>query len=224
MSIELILPPSVIDASLAAVRRWPSEDARQWVEQFAHCAASDPRLFAVVAYGSAVRDVAESSDVDLLYVYAGDQLVFDAPPIDVDLRAFQSETVDERVASCDEVLGWSLRFGVPLFERDGYWTKLQTGWAGRLPLPSPAAAEDRAARALNASAGLAAGGDEDAARELRLSASTQQARARLIRSGVFPLSRPELPQQLVSVGEWELASELDALLSTRFEVSGAEHP
>jgi predicted nucleotidyltransferase len=222
MSIQLISSPSVLDARLAAVRRWPSEDARRWVERFVRRAAEDPRLCAVVVYGSAVRDVSESSDVDLLYVYAGDELAFDAPPIDVDLRAFRSETVDEWVASGDEVLGWSLRLGIPLFERDGYWTRLQECWAGRLPLPSAVAAEKRAARALNASAGLAAGGDEDAARELRLSGLTQRARARIIRNGVFPLSRPELPQQLASVGEWELASELHALLSARDAFSEVE--
>jgi predicted nucleotidyltransferase len=222
MSIESISPPPVLDASLAVVRRWPSEDAQRWVEQFVHQAAEDPRLCAVVVYGSAVRDVSESSDVDLLCVYAVDEMVFDAPPMDVDLRAFQSDTVDERVASGDEVLGWSLRLGIPLFERDGYWTRLQASWTGRLPLPSAAAAEERAARALNASAGLSAGGDEDAARELRLSGLTQRARARLIRSGVFPLSRPELPQQLGSIGERGLASELHALLSARDAFSEVE--
>jgi len=221
MSIETTLSPSVIDAGLAAVRRWPSDDARGWVEQFVRRAAEDSRLCAIVVYGSAIRDVEDSSDVDLLCVYAGDELAFDAP-MDVDLRTFQSETVDERVAAGDEVLGWSLRFGVPLFERDGYWTELQSRWAGGLPLPSAAAAEERAARALNASAGLAAGGDEDAAHELRLSALTQQARARLIRSGVFPLSRPELTQQLASIGAWELASELEALILARDTFSGVE--
>ncbi|HEV7587581.1 MAG TPA: hypothetical protein VGO40_05575 [Longimicrobium sp.] len=213
--------PHALDANLAAVRRWPSEDARRWVDQFVHRAAEDPRICAVVVYGSAARDVPESSDVDLLYVHTGDRITFDVPPVDLDLRGFPSETVDERIASGDEVLGWSLRFGVPLFQREGYWTELQTCWADRLPLPSAAAAEERAVRALNASEGLAAGGDEDAAAELRLVALTQRARARLIRSGVFPLSRPELPSQLTSIGEWEIASELHAL-SARVVVSGVE--
>src|SRR3982751_1829263 len=128
MSTELLLPPLVPEASLAAVRRWPSEDARRWVEEFVHHAAEDPRLCAVVVYGSAVRDVSESSDVDLLYVYAGDELAFDAPPMDVDVRGFHSQTVDERIATGDEVLGWSLRFGTPLFQRDEYWADLQGRW------------------------------------------------------------------------------------------------
>jgi hypothetical protein len=39
---------------------------------------------------------------------------------------------------------------------------------------------------------------------------------------LLTLSRPELPPQLASIGEWEIASELDALLSTRLGVSGVE--
>jgi predicted nucleotidyltransferase len=209
-------------AALAGIRRWPSDEARHWVEAFVSDARDDPRICTIVAYGSAVRDVPESSDVDLLYVYAGDAADLDTPPMDVELRGFQLETLDDRVASGDEVLGWSLRFGVPLYERDGCWTALRARWAGRLPLPSADAAEERAARALKIADGLAAGGDQDAAAELRLTALTQQARARLIRYGVFPLSRPELPHQLASIGAWQIASELHALLSNRVEASGVE--
>jgi hypothetical protein len=222
MPTEQTLQPRVFDA-LAVVRRWPSDDARRWVEQFVHDAADDQRILAIVAYGSAVRDVPESGDVDLLYIHSGDDLELDAPPMDVELRAFRAESLDDRVMAGDEVLGWSLRLGIPLFERDGCWTELRTRWSGRLPLPSAAAAEERAARALKVAEGLAAGGDAAASRELRLSALTQRARARLIRCGVFPLSRPELPQQLLSVGDRELSSELHALLTARIEtLSGIE--
>jgi hypothetical protein len=214
-----------LDAPLAAtagIRRWPSDEVRSWVEAFVVDAKGDPRICAIVGYGSAVRDVGRSDDVDLLYVFAGDGIEAATPPFDVDLRGFRMEDVDQRIAAGDEVLGWSLRHGLPLFERDGYWTELQARWAGRLPFPSADAAEERAARALKIAEGLAAGGDEGAAAELRLTALTQSARARLIRRGVFPLSRPELPRQVTSIGEWEIASELDVLLSARIAVSGVE--
>jgi len=217
-----LLPTDALLAAFAGIRRWPSEDARHWVEAFVGDATDDPRIHAVVAYGSAVREVPESGDVDLVYVYAGDEAELGTPPMDVDLRGFQAETLDARAAAGDEVLGWSLRFGVPLFERDGCWTRLQARWAGQLPLPSADAAEERAARALKVAEGLAACGDDDAAAELRLTALTQRARARLIRRGVFPLSRPELPRQLASIGERKIASEIDALLSARAPVSGVE--
>lgn len=197
------------------MRHWPSDEAREWVEAFVRNAGDDPRVCAIVAYGSAVREVPGSGDVDLLYVFSGDGIREDIPPMDIELRGFSAETVDERITSGDEVLGWSLRLGIPLFERDGYWTRLKARWANQLPFPSATAAEERAARAFKTAEGLEAGGDEDAARELRLSALTQQARARLIRCGVFPLSRPELAVQLASVGERNLASELDHALAER---------
>lgn len=202
-------------AATAGIRRWPSDGARQWVEAFVGDAAGDLRLVAVVAYGSSVRDVHGTGDIDLLYVFTEAEIDVDAPPADVDLRGFRAEAMEQRITSGDEVLGWSLRHGVPLFERDGYWTELQKRWTGRLPLPSADVAEERAARALKVAEGLAAGGDEDAAAELRLTALTQRARARLIRNGVFPLSRPELPQQLVRIRERALATELASLLTMR---------
>ena len=212
------MTPSAPLASIAAIRRWPSDGAREWVEAFVRDAGDDPRICAIVAYGSAVREVRSSGDVDLLYVFSGDGNSRRHSPMDVELREFAAENVDERIASGDEVLGWSLRFGVPLFEGDGYWTRLKARWTGRLPFPPAAAAEERAARAFKVAEGLAAGGDEDAARELRLSALTQQARALLIRRGRFPLSRPDLPQQLRAVGELEFASEFQALLAECVEI------
>lgn len=212
--MDLDLPTAVLDAGLAAIRRWPSERARLWVERFVCDAAETPSVVAIVAYGSSVRDAEGSEDVDLLYVHAG-EVAFGAAPADVDLRAYASEVLDDRIAAGDEILGWALRLGVPLFEHDGFWSELQDRWVGRLPLPSAAAAEARAARAWDAAAGLAANGDVEAARELERSAVTQQARAQLIRSGVFPLSRPELPEQLASVGAFALAAELSALLAER---------
>jgi hypothetical protein len=203
-------------AELAAgIRRWPSTEARHWIERFVADSAQDPRMLTIVAYGSTVREVAESGDIDLLYVFSHDAPLPIDPPFDVDVRGFRVDTVDQEIASGDEVLGWSLRHGVPLLDTDGYWSRLRDDWAARLPTPSASAAEERARRALKVAEGLAAGGDEDAAADLRLTGLTQRARARLIRSGVFPLSRPELPRQLTGIRETTLASELASLLSMR---------
>jgi len=48
-----------------------------------------------------------------------------------------------------------------------------------------------------------------------LAALTQRARARLIRAGIYPQSRPELPDQLIGIGEHDLARELSDLLHAR---------
>ena len=44
------------------------------------------------------------------------------------------------------------------------------------------------------------------------------ARACLIRSGIYPASRPELPEQLKSVGKYRLASQLEDVLQKRREL------
>ena len=94
-------------------------------------------------------------------------------------------------------------------------TGLVERWEGRLPFPSAEAADARADRAARAAEGLRAGGDDEAADEVRLAALTQRARARLLRVGIFPLSRPELPDQLVELGDIELARQLADLLHAR---------
>lgn len=187
--------------------RWPSDEARDWVSELVVRAMDDPAILAVVIYGSAVRNVDEPGDLDLLMVHRG-AMIEPHAPMDVDLCLYEEREVDSRIAGGDEVLGWGLRFGVPAFEREDCWSTLAARWDGRLPFPSADIAEARAARALRAAEGLRRGGDEDAADEVRIGALRQLARARLLRAGVFPLSRPELPEQLVQIGELDLAAEL----------------
>jgi hypothetical protein len=55
-------------------------------------------------------------------------------------------------------------------------------------------------------------GDADAAREQALSYLTHLARAELLEKGVYPASRPELPEQLRKIGDHHLARRLDCLL------------
>ncbi|HEX6746698.1 MAG TPA: hypothetical protein VF092_05330 [Longimicrobium sp.] len=189
--------------------RWPNEEARVWVAQL----LTDTRVAVVVIYGSAVRAVTESNDVDLLLV--ADTEPAYAPPLDVDLHWVDAAQVDSAVAAGDEVLGWGLRFGIPLVDREGIWARLIERWGDLLPFPSAAAADERARRATTAAEGLRADGDCEAADEVLLAALTQRARARLIRAGIYPLSRPELPDQLVELGDVDLARQLTDLLNAR---------
>lgn len=55
-------------------------------------------------------------------------------------------------------------------------------------------------------------GDADAAREQALSYLTHSARAELLEAGVYPASRPELPEQLRSIGDYLLAGRLERIL------------
>jgi len=94
----------------------------------------------------------------------------------------------------------------------GYWETLLERWRGRLPLPDARVAEERAERAERLARALLADGDEDAALEQAVAMLTQRARARLLRRGVYPASRPELPAQLREIGAGALADTLERAL------------
>jgi hypothetical protein len=196
-------------AELAVVRRWPSVRAREWVQRLADEACSSPYVDALVGIGSAVRDVGhQASDVDLVVIYHRRPPSLAGKPIDVDIRAFPREEVGPRVASGHDLLGWGIRYGAAVCDRDGYWADLRARWNRRLPLPSPIVSLERAARTERLARDLLCAGDQDAALELLVSTLTHRARARLSQAGVYPASRPELPVQLREVGEHELAGLL----------------
>ena len=195
--------------------RWPSEDAHAWTRAFLAGASEGASILAVVAYGSAVREVESSADLDLLFVFEGDAPEIDQPSADIDLRGYARDDVETLLAEGHDVLGWAIRFGIVLWQRDGWWDDLARRWRDRLHLPSESAADERASRALRVSRELEAVGDADAAEEQRLVALTQRARAELIRAGVFPGSRPELPHQLRAIGDAALARDLSEAIGRR---------
>ena len=137
------------------------------------------------------------------------------PPISIDLRQYERADVHAKLASGHDFLGWAVRFGRILFERDRWWSQLRVEWVGRLPLPSAAEARERAGKAERISEELSAAGGTSAAAELRLSMLTNLARAALSDAGVFPKSRPELADQLRSIGEVRLADRLAVSMSLR---------
>ena len=109
------------------------------------------------------------------------------------------------------MLGWAVRFGRILFQRNRFWDKIVQSWHDRLPLPSSKLARDRAAAAYRHATSLLQLGDADAAHEQALSYLTHLARAELLDRGVYPASRPELAEQLRGVGSFRLAERLDRL-------------
>lgn len=197
------------------VRRWPSEVAKEWVERFIPEACSNPSVLAVVAFGAGVRTACFTADVDLLVIYEPPKPSAQGRPIDVDIRWYERSQAESFVRDGQELLGWVLRFGEIVCERKGYWTKLREQWLGRMPFPSAEVADQRVKRAWRLYRALNEMGDEDAAQEQRLVALTQEARALLIRQGVYPASRPELPEQLRSIRETALADKLEAALRER---------
>jgi hypothetical protein len=207
--------PIDVPRVLSVIRRWPSRVARQWVRNFVTTFCQEPSVLAIVAYGSAVRDVPSSADVDLLFVFENSFPHFTPPPFDVDVRGYEKSLVDDQVREGHDLLGWAVRHGVVLCERDSFWTAFAFRWRGRVPLPSAIVAEERAEKAERIRQDLLRMGDKIAAKEQLLSVLTHSARSKLLRAGIYPGSRPELPQQLKTLGEKQLAEELSLVLSDR---------
>ncbi len=197
------------------VARWPSAEARHWAEESIPRLCQEETVLAVVVFGSSVRDVDFSTDLDVLYIYQVTPVSQAPPPLDVDVRAYPAADVDRLLSNAHDLLGWALRLGRVVCERNRYWTKLVEKWAKQLPFPSVDLAMQRARKSERLSAELTSAGDEDAAFEQKVSALTHLARAHLLRQGVFPASRPELPKQLLQVGELELANLLHRVLIER---------
>lgn len=196
---------------LSAVLRWPSAEARLWVAALVDWAERLGRLDAVVAVGSAVRPGVPSLDVDLVLIHRGAQAPeFPAPPLGVELTLFARSDLEELLASGHDLLGWAVRLGRPLYDREACWACLRERWRDRVPLPSPADASERAAKAARRLSAQLAAGDDEGARETLVKLLTQEGRARLLRAGQFPASRPELAGQLRTIGEESLARALEA--------------
>jgi hypothetical protein len=203
------------------IRRWPSQEAKEWLESFIPLACSDPSVLAVVAFGAAIRTDSFTADVDLLVIYERPKPTAIGRPIDVDFRWYERSQAERLIIEGQELLGWVVRFGELICEKREYWTKLCEQWLGRMPFPSAAVAEDRVKRAWRLYRELTEMGDEDAAQEQRLVALTQEGRACLIRRGVYPASRPELPGQLRGIEETELAEKVELALREREKIDKA---
>lgn len=172
---------------------------------------------AVIAVGSAIRPGVASEDLDLIVLCRDRRLFKERAPIEVDLRSFDMNHVERAIEDGQDLLTWSVRFGQPLFDPDHAWEGIVARWKNCLPLPDAKVARARASTALAHLEDMRAIGDDDAVVELKVSHLTHLARAFLAEAGVYPASRPELPNQLRQVGEAELADKLEEALLKRDE-------
>jgi predicted nucleotidyltransferase len=162
---------------------------------------------AVVLVGSWARGtyVSPLSDIDVLVIGGSD---LREAPLGVQLLRVSRDELRSRVASGDDFLQWALRFGTPLKGRR-FWGKLCQELLPQAPWPDPDVKVRQAARRYRASKALFEMGDLDAAQEEARFALSHVARAKLLSEHIFPLSRPELPGQLRTLGDNELAAGLE---------------
>lgn len=184
--------------------QWPTPRAAEW----AHLLTENANVEAVVAIGSAARGRARpTSDVDLIVVCKDVRKKVSAPP-EVDARWKDNAKLQACAGRGDDVIAWGIAFGAPLYDPEKTWHRLVAEWRGRHPLPSPEVCGQRAERARRYAVDLIETGDNEAASEQVLTMLTHEARRALCLRGVFPASRPELVEQLESIGASELADLL----------------
>jgi hypothetical protein len=197
------------DSKLSAIRRWPTDRSKEWVEHYLSSAESEPKILAVIAVGSSVRDVLRSNDIDLIAISNENPVsTQEFPPLEIDFRLYSSEGLEDKIKSGNDYLGWAIHFGKVLHDKDEYWAKLVGRLEGKVPMPSPQVARERAAIAAENLKSLLKVGDSDAALEQVVTLLTHVGRAVLIEAGVYPASRPELPSQLSAIGHPVLAKLL----------------
>jgi hypothetical protein len=194
------------------VLRWPTERARKWTRDFLKLAAADDSVLAVIAIGSAVRPNVVSADLDLVVICNQTKPLHLSSPMEIDLRIYSAGSIDAQIAGGHDLLGWAIKFGKALYQRNYSWDRIVDGWKDRLPLPSAALARERAARAHRRLVKVLGSGDADAGHEQALAYLTHFARTELLDRGVYPASRPELASQLRAVHCGELAAELESFL------------
>lgn len=175
---------------------------RKYLRGLAHADLTRP----VVVIGSYARRTrsSPSSDIDLLVLDTSTE----APRLpNVQVVTIAPDDFRRRAATGDEFALWALRYGVPL-SGGREWSDLRTEMLASAPWPRSRPSHERAFKRLRAAEALLSMGDLPAAEEETLFALSHVARAELLDADVFPLSRPELPDQLASVGKEELAAAL----------------
>ncbi len=201
------------------IHRWPTSRSKNWTATFLNLARKDENIMAVVAVGSAVRSSVRSSDLDLVVICREPTRMKTKPPIEIDIRTYAASRVDTLIRGGNDLLGWAVKFGRVLFQRERFWDTVLESWLDRLPFPSVDVALQRAGDSFRRLSNLLKLGDVDAAYEQALSYVTHLARAELLRRRVYPASRPELPKQLRTAGCIRIAEWLERLIDRKAEHS-----
>jgi hypothetical protein len=159
-------------------------------------AQSNPGIaFTAILVGSVVRGTeTERSDIDVVLL-AATPLVVIGCDARMHVQAFTYESFATKLRTGDDFAAWCVRLGVPV-------PQYAAGWQAIVSSPDASVWPDwkhkisHAARRLILADDMRRIGDLTAASEESLYAAAHVSRAILLKSGVFPLSRPELVSQV----------------------------
>ena len=165
---------------------------------------------AVVLTGSTVR-ARRTASSDLDFMVVGERPGLGGVDEDVDVYAAGAEAFWKRLVAGDDYIQWTLRFGCILHD-DGILRAASCHIDEHGLKPSAERKLVQAVRGLSLARLVLESGDLEAAREQCRAALTTVARWLLIANGVFPLARDELPDQVLTLGYFDLAAALDRLI------------
>ena len=167
----------------------------------------------VVLVGSAIRGAMNArSDIDVLVISDNDRRILLNRPGNIHLQQESRARFLKRLEEGDDYPGWALRFGVPVRDPDGWWAERAAAELNAPHWPDWRSKVIHATKRMSMAVELLEMGDVEAASEELMYAASHIARAILLKRGVFPLSRPELPAQLRDV-EPDLARLLENLIA-----------
>lgn len=197
---------------IVEARGTPVLDALSW--------AGLPEDAPVVLVGSCARGVTNRrSDVDVLVLHDEGRRIRLKRPGDIHLQQDSRSRFLRRLEDGDDYPGWALRYGTPIRDLDGWWAKHAAAEIANPHWPDWRPKVEQARKRIKMASELLDVGDIDAASEELLFAASHVARATLLKQGVFPLSRPELPSQLRAM-DTSLARLLERLMNGDVDATG----
>lgn len=165
---------------------------------------------ALILSGSTARGHrTEISDLD--YHLVGDKIATRDLSSELDLHILSTEELRTEILDGDDFIQWSLRFGRIVFD-DGTLLEAIRLMAERQPWPDIERKRDHAAKSLELARRVVESGDQDGALVQVRTGLSLAARAYLLWKGEFPMSRAELPEQLLAAGETGAAHALQACI------------
>lgn len=165
---------------------------------------------ALILSGSTARRTrTDISDLD--YHLVGPRIETKDLSRQLDVHVLSKEKLRSEILAGDDFVQWSVRFGRVVFD-DGVVRRTLGLIEDRRLWPSVDRKREHARKSLKLAERFVATGDEDGALAQVRTALSLAARASLLSSGIFPMSRAELPAQLQGIGSGGVAKALSATI------------
>lgn len=153
---------------------------------------------ALILSGSTARGQrTEISDLD--YHLVGQKIITADLAHELDLHVLSVEKLDAEILAGDDFVQWSLRFGCVVFD-DGTLRRALRLIGDRRLWPDVGRKREHASQSIELAARVVETGDGDGALVQVRTGLSLAARAFLLSRHIFPMSRAELPRQLVAAG------------------------